>query len=153
MVIRSIKVKRVVNKLQKIEILNEAIISNKKNKIPTKDTLWKIADDMRVRKDDGEFSTYRKAYQWACANYEKKSVGLTVLKLERAYHKALSRGRVGKTALQVSIPLMITNKMRFELSMLGYDKQEMKHLTPEQCWEIINRGVPKKPSRERGRNQ
>ena len=38
---------------------------------------------------------------------------------------------------------MITNKMRFQLSMLGYDKQEMKHLTPEQCWEIINRAVPK----------
>ena len=29
----------------------------------------------------------------------------------------------------------------------------MKHLTPEKCWEIINKGVPKKPSRERGRNQ
>ena len=48
---------------------------------------------------------------------------------------------------------MITNKMRFQLSMLGYDREEMKHLTPEQCWEIINKGVPKKPSRERGRNQ
>ena len=48
---------------------------------------------------------------------------------------------------------MITNKMRFQLSMLGYDRQEMKYLTPEQCWEIINKGVPKKPSRERGRNQ
>ena len=44
---------------------------------------------------------------------------------------------------------MITNKMRFQLSMLGYDKQEMKHLTPEQCWEIINRAVPKEPSRVR----
>ena len=34
---------------------------------------------------------------------------------------------------------MITNKMRFQLSMLGYDREEMKHLTPEQCWEIINK--------------
>tara|TARA_R100000773_G_scaffold44354_1_gene45191 strand:- start:442 stop:588 length:147 start_codon:yes stop_codon:yes gene_type:complete len=48
---------------------------------------------------------------------------------------------------------MITNKMRMQLSTLGYDKDEMKHLTPEQCWAIIKKGVPKKPSRERGRNQ
>ena len=115
--------------------------------------MWAIADDMRCRKDDGEFSTFREAYKWACDNYEKKSVELTILKLERAYHKALSKGTVGKRNSKVSIPLMITNKMRFQLSMLGYDKQEMKHLTPEQCWAIINRGVPKKPSRERGRNQ
>ena len=123
------------------------------NKITTNDALWAIADDMRSRKDDGEFATYRDAYQWACDNYEKKSVKLTVLKLERAYHKAKSESLVRKRPSKVSIPLMITNKMRFQLSMLGYDKQEMKHLTPEQCWEIINRGVPKKPSRERGRNQ
>ncbi len=48
---------------------------------------------------------------------------------------------------------MITNKMRFQLSMLGYDREEMKHLAPKQCWRIINKGIPKKPSRERGRNQ
>ena len=125
----------------------------KKNKISTKDTLWKIADDMRSRKDDGDFLTYRDAYQWACDNYEKIKVELTVLKLERAYNKALYQRMVGKRTSKVSIPLMITNKMRFQLSMLGYDRQEMKHLTPEQCWEIINKGVPKKPSRERGRNQ
>jgi hypothetical protein len=122
-------------------------------KIPTKDTLWRIADDMRGRKNDGEFLTYRDAYKWACDNYEKKNIELTMLKLERAYHKALFKGIVVKRPSKVSIPLMITNKMRFQLSMLGYDKQEMKHLTPEQCWEIINKGVPKKPSRERGRNQ
>ena len=91
---------------------------------------------------------------WACDNYYKKNVKLTVLKLERAYHKAISEGLVGKKKTsKVSIPLMITNKMRFQLSMLGYYRQEMKHLTPEQCWGIINKGVPKKPSRERGRNQ
>ena len=53
----------------------------------------------------------------------------------------------------VSIPLMITNQMRMDLSILGYTKDEMKHLTPKECWEIINKGEPKKPSRERGRNQ
>ena len=130
----------------------DSLKRKKKNKISTKDTLWEIAYDMRGRKDDGEFATYRDAYQWACINYKKENVELTVLKLESAYYKALSKGMVFKRPSKVSIPLMITNKMRFQLSMLGYDKQEMKHLTPEQCWEIINRAVPKEPSRERGRN-
>ena len=48
---------------------------------------------------------------------------------------------------------MITNKMRMDLLTLGWTKDEMKHLTPKQCWEIIDKVVPKKPSRERGRNQ
>ena len=62
--------------------------------------------------------------------------------------------RVGeKKTSKVSIPLMITNKMRLQLSILGYTRIEMRHLTPEQCWGIINKGVPKKPSRGRGRNQ
>ena len=72
----------------------------KKNKIPTNDALWAIADDMRARKEDGEFDTYREAYQWACDNYYKKNVKLTVLKLERAYHKAKSEGLVGEKKLQ-----------------------------------------------------
>ena len=126
----------------------------KKNKIPTNDALWAIADDMRGKKDDGEFSTYREAYQWACDTYDKKNVELTVLKLERAYHKAVSERIVGDIKIsKQSIAIMITNDMRSQLSMLGYDREEMKHLTLEQCREIINKGVPKKPSRERGRNQ
>ena len=40
-----------------------------------------------------------------------------------------------------------------ELEEARMTKDEMKHLTPKQCWEIIDKGVPKKPSRERGRNQ
>ena len=72
----------------------------KKDKIPNNDSLWAIADDMRARKEDGEFDTYREAYQWACNNYYKKNVKLTVLKLERAYHKAKSEGLVGKKKLQ-----------------------------------------------------
>ena len=48
---------------------------------------------------------------------------------------------------------MITSKMRMDLLTLGWTKDEIKYLTPLQCWEIIDKGVPKKPSRERGRNQ
>ena len=113
--------------------------------------MWTIADDMRARKEDGEFATYREAYLWAEKNARKKGTQTTVIKLEKAYHKAKSEGKVG--IKKVSIPIMITNQMRIDLSMLGYSKDEMKHLTPRECWRIIKRGVPKKSSRERGRNQ
>lgn len=43
----------------------------------------------------------------------------------------------------VSIPLMMTNKMRWELNHLGYRKDEIKNMTPKQGWEIINKDEPK----------
>ena len=43
----------------------------------------------------------------------------------------------------VSIPLMMTNKMRWELNHLGYSKNEIKNMTPKQGWEIINKDEPK----------
>ena len=54
---------------------------------------------MRARKEEGEFDTYREAYQWACDNYYKKNVKLTVKNLERAYHKYVSEGRASKKKL------------------------------------------------------
>jgi hypothetical protein len=42
--------------------------------------------------------------------------------------------------LKVSIPLMITNKMRMELNELGYSKKEISNMTPSQCWELLNKG-------------
>ena len=87
--------------LKELKNQTEAMISKKKNKdkILTNDSLWAIADDMRARKEEGEFDTYREAYQWACDNYYKKNVKLTVKNLERAYHKAKSQGLVGKKKL------------------------------------------------------
>ena len=142
--------------LKELKNQTEAIISKKKNKdkILTNDSLWAIADDMRARKEEGEFDTYREAYQWACDNYYKKNVKLTVKNLERAYHKYVSEGRASKKkTLKVIIPIMITNQMRMDLSILGYTRDEMKHLTPKEFWKIINIGIPKKPSRKRGRSQ
>ena len=43
----------------------------------------------------------------------------------------------------VSIPLMMTNKMRWELNHLGYSKDEIKNMKPEQGWEIINKDESK----------
>ena len=115
-------------------------------------TLLSIAKKMRFRKEQGEFKTYRDAYRWAITNISSPQVqSLTVQKLERAYYKRNSKGKRGFK--KVSIPIMITNQMRIDLLMLGYSKDEMKHLTPQECWQIIEKGVPKKPSKERGRNQ
>ena len=49
---------------------------------------------MRARKDDGEFETYMEAYRWAEKNISKKGVNINAKKLERAYHKAKSGGKI-----------------------------------------------------------
>ena len=64
------------------------------NKVGTTDALWAIADDMRARKDDGEFDTYMDAYRWAEKNIDKKGIVITATKLQKAYSKAKSEGKV-----------------------------------------------------------
>jgi len=54
---------------------------------------------------------------------------------------------------RVSIPIMITNIMRIKLKQLGYSKEEMKYLKPEEAHKIINNCLSKSPSRDRGQNQ
>lgn len=41
----------------------------------------------------------------------------------------------------VSIPLMITKSMKFELYELGYSKDEISDMTPDKSWEIINQKI------------
>jgi len=65
------------------------------NKAGTTNALWAIADDMRARKDEGEFDTYMDAYRWAEKNIYKKGTVITATKLEKAYSKAKSEGKVG----------------------------------------------------------
>ena len=60
----------------------------------TNNSLFAIADDMRNRKQEGEFETFREGYQWAADNISKKGIIITAKKLERSYHKAKSEGRV-----------------------------------------------------------
>jgi len=64
------------------------------NKNETNDALWAVADDMRARKDAGEFETYMDAYRWAEKNLSKKGIVITAKKLEKAYHKARSEGLI-----------------------------------------------------------
>ena len=124
------------------------------NKEGTNDALWAIADDYRSKKEEGEFDTYRDAYRMAVKEQKKKGVVLTVSKLERAYHKAKSEGKVGEIKKKVaSIPIMITQRMRMDLALLGYTKEEMKYLTPKQANDIIKNKIISSNSIDRGRNQ
>ena len=45
----------------------------------------------------------------------------------------------------VSIPLIITNKMRWELEHLGYSKDDIKHMTPKEGWKLISQNISKHP--------
>ena len=56
--------------------------------------LWAIADDMRTRKEDGDFSTYMDAYRWAARNMQQNNRRFTAKSLQNAYHKAKSSGTV-----------------------------------------------------------
>ena len=64
------------------------------SKEKTNNALWAIADDMRARKREGEFDSYKEAYEWASENYYKDNVLITPRNLERAWHKAKSEGKV-----------------------------------------------------------
>jgi|LWDU01.1.fsa_nt_gi hypothetical protein len=77
-----------------IQKVTDHVEVTKPKKISTNDALWAIADDLRDRKDNGEFDTYREAYRWGEENINKKGVKVTAHNLERAYHKARSEGKI-----------------------------------------------------------
>ena len=58
------------------------------------DSLWSLADDLRYRKDDGKFTTYREAYRWGELHWTHNGNPIPAFKFERAYHKAKSEGKV-----------------------------------------------------------
>ena len=60
----------------------------------TKNAMWAIADDIRERKHQGEFPTYRDAYKWAADHWTHKGKDFKGYQLERAYHKAKSENKV-----------------------------------------------------------
>ena len=43
----------------------------------------------------------------------------------------------------ISIPTIITNKMRWELGHLGYNKDEIRYMTPKEAWKLINQNISK----------
>ena len=60
----------------------------------TNNALWAIADDMRQKKKNGEFETFREAYRWAEENITQNGKQIIASKLEGAFHKAHSEGKV-----------------------------------------------------------
>lgn len=80
--------------LEWFNIHDEILTEDVSDKEWTNNALWAIADDMRDRKEYGSFETYREAYKWAEENIYKEGVTITARKLEKAYHKAVSEGKV-----------------------------------------------------------
>ena len=70
------------------------IIEDKEIKEDLNRTFWALADDMRERKKNGEFETYKQAYQYAERHYTIKGKTVTVKQLESNYYKAKSSGYV-----------------------------------------------------------
>ena len=69
-----------------------------------------------------------------------KDVTLTKISLNRKSLFPLTKKeypQINKNV--VSIPLMMTNKMRWELKHLGYTPDEIKNMTPKEGWEKIKK--------------
>ena len=60
----------------------------------TNNALWAIADDMRPRKKNGEFPTYRAAYRWAAKHMTQNGKKFEADSLENEWHKAKAKGKV-----------------------------------------------------------
>ena len=63
-------------------------------KINITDALWSVADDLRLRTNNGEFHSYREAYTWWCKRHLHKGRTITFHSLENEYSKAKSAGKV-----------------------------------------------------------
>ena len=60
----------------------------------TNDAQWAIADDMRKRKEEGQFDTYIEAYRWAQDNMTQNGEPIIAEKLQTAFLKARCEGKV-----------------------------------------------------------
>ena len=60
----------------------------------TKDALWAIADDMRLRKENGEFLTYMAAFRWAAKHMTQNGKRFKAKSLVNEWHKAKAKGLV-----------------------------------------------------------
>ena len=58
------------------------------------DALWSTADDMRVRKEKGEFPTFMAAYRWAAKHITQNGKRFEANSLQNEWHKAKIKGLV-----------------------------------------------------------
>ena len=119
-----------------------------------KSSILKIAKEFREKKEDGLYSTYMDAYKAAVTSY--KIDGLSVKKLEQAYHQSKRKNKITKNqnSKSVSIPIMITQEMRMRLKGLKYHMSDIRNLTPQEANDIIsNKIINKNLSINHARNQ
>ena len=64
-----------------------------------------------------------------------------IVKSKKSLNKKEDMVEIDTPTKGVSIPLMITKSMKFELYELGYPKEEISDMTPEKSWEIINQKI------------
>tara|TARA_B100000212_G_C27322675_1_gene510901 strand:+ start:241 stop:966 length:726 start_codon:yes stop_codon:yes gene_type:complete len=93
-----------------------------------------------------EMSDYNSRIRLLIMDLIMKDVTLTKVSLNRKSLFPLTKKDYPKINKNVvSIPLMMTNKMRWELNHLGYNKDDIKHMTPKEGWDLINQDISKKP--------
>ena len=128
--------------------MEEKLFKSDKKKEP----LWKIAQNCRLKKNNGEYDTYRDAYKASIKKIKSDNRIITVKSLEAAYHKAITKKK--KINRTVSITIMITQEMRMRLKGLKYSSYDIRYLTPQKANDIIqNQVVNRSPSLNHGRNQ
>ena len=105
-----------------------------------------IMDELRKRGCDTSANHINKFFKSEDGKkfYKNELVG------NQGYWSLKKNPRKSKTA---SIPIMITQKMRIELGLLGYSKNEIKHLTPIEANKIISECNINSSNSERTRNQ
>ena len=105
-----------------------------------------IMDELRKRGCDTSANHINKFFKSKDGRkfYKENLVG------NQGYWSLKGNEKKSKTA---SIPIMITQKMRIELGLLGYSKDDIKHLTPIEANKIISECIINSPNSERARNQ
>ena len=91
-----------------------------------------------------EMNDYKSKASLLILDLIMKDVTLKRVSLNRTSLFPLSRKdypRLHKN--DVSIPSIITNKMRWELEHLGYSKDNIKYMTPKEGWKLINQNISK----------
>lgn len=124
-------------KKTKEQLLNCLFFKHDENKKKQIEKDWKLFLDK-------ELSDYKSKVSLLIMDLIMKDVTLKRVSLNWTNLFPLTRKDFPKlNEHDVSIPLILTNKMRWELKHLGYDKDDIKHMTPKEGWELINQNIPK----------
>lgn len=84
---------------------------------------------------------YRNKMRWFHIGQTKKLKGKTDDELKKMVRDKFYKSLITiPEPKQVSIPLMMTNKMRTELKKIGFSEKEIKGMTPQEGWDNINKG-------------